>query len=99
MVVFALERGNVDLIIFIMPVVAGVLGTGPLASRILFYSLMLPAGLLKFYPLIVLSTALRERPRTFFAIAATAGLVVVGFFLSVPGRIGRNLGKHPARKG
>lgn len=79
MVVFALERGNVDLIMFMMLVVAGVLGTGPLANRILAYALMLLAGLLKFYPLIALSTALCERPRTFFAIAATTGLVVVGF--------------------
>ena len=80
MIVYALERGNVDVILFIMLVVAGVLGTGPLASRILSYALMLLAGLLKFYPLITLLTALRERPRTFFAIAAAAGLVVVGFF-------------------
>jgi hypothetical protein len=79
-VVFALERGNTDVILFIMLVVAGVLSTGPLASRILSYALILLAGLLKFYPLIVLLTALRERPRTFFAIAAAAGLIVVGFF-------------------
>jgi hypothetical protein len=80
MIVYALERGNVDVILFIMLVVAGVLSTGPLASRILSYGLILLAGLLKFYPLIVFLTALRERPRTFFAIAAAAGLIVVGFF-------------------
>lgn len=80
MVVFALERGNVDVILFIMLVVAGVLSTGSLASRILSYFLILLAGLLKFYPLIVLLTALRERPRTFLAIAAAVGLIVVGFF-------------------
>ena len=80
MIVFALERGNVDVILFIMLVAAGVLSTGPLASRILSYALILLAGLLKFYPLIVFLTALRERPRAFFAIAAAAGLIVVGFF-------------------
>lgn len=79
MIVFALERGNVDVILFIMLVVAGVLSTGSLASRILSYVLILLAGLLKFYPLIVLLTALRERPRTFTAIAAAAGLIVLGF--------------------
>jgi hypothetical protein len=79
MVVEALERGNVDVIIFIMLVVAGALSAGPLANRILSYALMLLAGLLKFYPLIVLSTALRERPRIFFTIAAAAGLIIVGF--------------------
>src|ERR1700730_2504029 len=79
-VVYALERGNSDVIIFIMLVVAGVLSTGPLASRILSYALILLAGLLKFYPLIGLLTALRERPRTFFVIAAAAGLIVLGLF-------------------
>ena len=42
--------------------------------------MILLAGLLKFYPLVVLSTVLRERPRAFFAITATAGLIIVGFF-------------------
>jgi hypothetical protein len=79
-VIFALERGNVDVIIFAMLVVAGVLSTGPAANRILSYALILIAGLLKFYPLIVLSTALRERARCFFAITAAAGVVVVGLF-------------------
>ena len=78
-VFYALERGNTDIIIFIMLVVAGVLSTGPLASRILSYALILLAALLKFYPLLVLSTALRERPRIFTSIAAAAGLIIVGF--------------------
>jgi hypothetical protein len=80
MVTYALERGNFDIVIFIMLVVAGVLSAGPLSSRILSYALILLVGLLKFYPLVVLSTALRERPRTFVAIAAAAGLIIVGFF-------------------
>ncbi len=79
MVVYCLERGNADAVIFIMLVIAGVLGAGPPANRILSYALILLAGLLKFYPLVALSTALRERPRGFFAIAATAGVIVVGF--------------------
>jgi hypothetical protein len=79
-VVYALERGNSDVIMFIMLVVAGVLSTGPLACRVLSYALILLAGLLKFYPLIGLLTALRERPRTFFLVAAAAGLIVVGLF-------------------
>jgi len=79
-IIYALERGNYDVIVFIMLVIAGVLSTGSLASRILSYALILLAGLLKFYPLIGLSTALRERPRTFLVIAAAAGLIVVGLF-------------------
>jgi hypothetical protein len=79
MVVFALERTNVDVIFFIMFVVAGVLSSGSLASRILSYALMLLAGLLKFYPLTLLSTTLRERPRTFLVIVAASSLIIVGF--------------------
>jgi hypothetical protein len=95
MIVFALERANVDVILFIMLVVAGVLSTGPLASRILSYALILLAGLLKFYPLIVFLTALRERPRTFFAIAAAAGLIVVGFFYRFRTELAAALNNHP----
>src|SRR3984893_5896600 len=95
MTVYALERCNVDVILFIMLVVAGVLSTGPLASRILSYALILLAGLLKFYPLIVFLTALRERPRTFFAIAAASGLIVVGFFYRFRTEIAATLNNAP----
>jgi hypothetical protein len=87
MVFFALERGNVDVIIFVILVAAGVLSTGQLASRLLSYALILLAGLLKFYPVTVLSTALRERPRTFFAISAAAGLIISGFVYRFHGEL------------
>ncbi len=78
MVLYGLERGNADVIIFIMLVVAGVAITGPLANRLLAYGLILLAGLLKFYPLVGFWAALRERPRIFVAIAAAAvGIVAV----------------------
>jgi hypothetical protein len=80
MVIYALERANSDVLIFIMLVVAGVLCTGPLANRILCYALMLLAGLFKYYPLAVLLTALRERPRTFVAITALVGLCTAAVF-------------------
>jgi hypothetical protein len=79
MVVFALERGNADAIVFIMMVVASVLSTGPLANRVCCYALILFAGLLKFYPLVVLLMALRERPRIFLAMIAAIGLAILGF--------------------
>jgi hypothetical protein len=80
MVAYGLERGNVDVVIFVILVVAGGLSAGPLPSRILSYALILLAGLLKFYPLVVLVTALRERPRTFFAIAGATGFCTAAFF-------------------
>lgn len=79
MALYGLERGNIDIIIFVMVVTAGVLSAGPLTNRLTAYGIILLAGLLKFYPLIALGTALRERPRTFFVIVGTVGLIVLGF--------------------
>jgi hypothetical protein len=94
-VIFALERGNVDVIIFIMLVVAGVLSIGLLANRILSYALILIAGLLKFYPLTVLFTALRERVRTCFVITAAASLIIVGFFFQFREELAASLTNIP----
>jgi hypothetical protein len=78
MVVYGLERGNADVILFVMLVAAGVLATGPLLGRIGSYALLLVAGLLKFYPIIGLLIALRERPRMLFRV----GFVAAGIFLA-----------------
>jgi hypothetical protein len=96
-VIYGLERGNFDIIIFIMLVAAGVLSTGKLTSRILSYALMLLAGLLKFYPLIALWAVLRERTRTFAAIVTAAGLIIIGIFYRVSELSRRRLEKafHP----
>jgi hypothetical protein len=75
MVVYALERANVDVLIFIMIVVAGMLGIGSLISRMVAYTILLFAGLLKFYPLVGFMIALRERPRVFI------GVCLISFFI------------------
>jgi hypothetical protein len=56
---------------------------------------MLLAGLLKLFPLIVLSTALRERPRTFFVIAAAVGLIILAFFHWFRDELSEALGNIP----
>ena len=81
MVIFALERANVDVILFSMVVTAGLLSTGPVLNRLLSYALLLFAGLLKFYPLIALVTALRERPRISISIALISIATVLLFFV------------------
>ena len=80
-VLFCLERGNVDVIIFIMMVVAGLLRTKRPGIRLLSYGVILLAGLLKFYPLIAFWTAFRERQRTFLLIAGAAGVIVIAFYI------------------
>jgi hypothetical protein len=55
----AAERGNADLILFLM-IVAGInLRVLPLAFRLGGYGLIIIAGLVKFYPLVALIVALR----------------------------------------
>lgn len=81
--IFGLERANVDVLVFILTVIAVRLWSGPLNLRIPGYAVMMLAGLLKFYPLTLLLLTLRERPKVFFGLAllATTALVLftVGF--------------------
>lgn len=81
MALFALERANVDIIIFLLVVAAGLLG--PRLSggwRLLAYAPPLLAALLKYYPITLLCVALRERPRVFF-ITTAASIAAVGIFV------------------
>jgi hypothetical protein len=78
-VVFALERANADVLLFLMMVGVVVLGTGSFMSRTASYALLLFAGLLKFYPLVGLVTALRESPRTFIIVGLVSACVVLAF--------------------
>jgi hypothetical protein len=75
--VFAVERANVDLIMFLLAVGAAFCLEGTLARRILGYGLMLTAGLLKFYPLVLLALLLRERLRVLLAMGIAAAAIVV----------------------
>lgn len=84
MVLFALERANVDVIIFLLVVVAGLLWRRLSSGwRLLAYAPPLLAALLKYYPITLLCLPLRERPRIFFiAMAvslATAALFIISF--------------------
>ncbi|HEV2549649.1 MAG TPA: hypothetical protein VGU20_20195 [Stellaceae bacterium] len=79
MVLFALERANLDLIVFLLVVAAGV--AWPRLSggwRLLAYGPPLLAALLKYYPLTLLCLTLREWSRAFLvATAASFGAVAV----------------------
>lgn len=70
--VFAIERGNVDLVIFLLAVAAALCLGVHLGRRILGYSLMLVGGLLKFYPLVLLVMLLRERLAVLAALCLAA---------------------------
>lgn len=77
--VFALERGNADLFLFVLTILGIHLVSGRLPMRLAGYGVFLFIGLLKFYPLVLLSLALRESPRVFAWITGVATLIVLGF--------------------
>ena len=74
--VFAVERGNVDLIIFLLAVGAGLCLGFTIGRRVLGYALMLLGGLLKFYPLVLLAMLLRERVAALLALGCAAAAIV-----------------------
>lgn len=78
-VAFAIERGNIDVVLFLMLVLAVFASLGSLRVRIAGNAVVLFAGLLKFYPLAALGYVLRERPRVFFALTAATLVILVLF--------------------
>jgi hypothetical protein len=79
MCVFALERGNIDLVIFLLMVLAGHALLGSARLRVLAYAIAVFGAVLKFYPVVALVTALRERPRRFLAVAGASAVVLILF--------------------
>jgi hypothetical protein len=75
MVVFALERANPDVLLFLMALMTGVLAECRLFLRILGYLLALLAALLKYYPIMIFVIAFRETISVFVALS----LLILGF--------------------
>jgi hypothetical protein len=74
---FALERANVDLLMFAMAVLAVRLRAGG-------YAVALLAGMLKFYPIVLLILAVRERLATCLAVWTVAlGVIALWLVLDV----------------
>ena len=77
-VFFAVERGNNDLVLFALGACAATLMLKGWGRRCLGFALLFLAGLLKFYPMLTMALALRERPGRFaaLALASFAGLAL-----------------------
>ena len=72
---FALERANVDLLMFVMAMLA-------VRLRTTGYAVSLLAGMLKFYPIVLLVLAVRERLVTCLVVwAVAAGVIALWFAL------------------
>jgi hypothetical protein len=79
---FAVERANLDVVMFLM-IIVGVLACGArLPVRLAGYALITLAGLLKFYPMVALIIAFRERPAIFATVALVATASLGGLVLA-----------------
>ena len=78
-VVFLLERANLDIFVFTLVGAAALWATRGPAQRYLSYIVYFAAGLMKYYPLILLGLIVRERPRIALAIGAAAGAILIAF--------------------
>ena len=77
--IFAIERANTDIVVFVLAATAALLASSSPAWPLAGYSAALLAGLLKYYPITMMLMATRERPLRFLAIAATS-IAIVGIF-------------------
>ncbi len=75
--VLAVERGNNDLVNFALVAGMAALMGRSATARLAGYAMGLLAGLLKFYPMLVMMAALREKPARFFAITAASIIVTL----------------------
>jgi hypothetical protein len=94
---FGVERGNADLILFVMIVLAVMLWNYHIACRWVGYLLFGLAGLLKFYPLVLFIMALRERVMVFLSICLTVMLTLLIFAWAYGAETLRALSALPKR--
>ena len=84
MVWFALERNNIDVWMYLLIFVGGLLFSGVFWMRCFSYIIFMLAGLLKYYPMILFLMATRERASRFWVIAfgSLTGLILfaLGFW-------------------
>lgn len=77
---YAVERANIDVIVFSAAVLAIFASQRSLRGRMWLYAVALGGALVKFYPLLLGALALRERPRVLAAIVV-AFAAVMGVFV------------------
>ena len=75
--VYALERANNDIVVFVLVASGCLLDRARHPRRLGCYALFLAAGLLKYYPLVLLLLVLREPRSTALAVAAGAAAAVL----------------------
>jgi hypothetical protein len=81
-VAFALERANVDIFVFPLAVLAVTLSCRSPRLRVFGYAVALFAGMLKYYPIMLLILTIRHRLGTLVAVGlASFGIIALWFML------------------
>ena len=93
--VFGLERANVDLLLFVMVAAAVPCLERGAAWRLLGYGLIVAAGLLKFYPWVLLVLLLRERPLVFLLGAAAFAAMLAALVAGYPVELAESIANLP----
>jgi hypothetical protein len=81
-VIFALERANNDVVVFLLAFAVGLLMLRKSPLRFVAFPVAFFAGMLKFYPITLLVLAARER-LTFFILIATLALACGAAFIAI----------------
>jgi hypothetical protein len=78
-VVLAMELANADVLMFVLLLLAGLAALRPSPARFVAYPLIVSAAMLKFYPVVAMIIALRERPACALLIVFVALLSLLLF--------------------
>jgi hypothetical protein len=95
-VVFGVERGNNDLVLFVLAALAASLSCRGPGLRLVGYGAALLAGLLKYYPMTLLVLSTRERPARFIGVAVGSLTIVLIFVATMGEDLARALRLVPA---
>jgi hypothetical protein len=96
MTIYALERANCDLFVFLLILVGFVLDAAPRRWRLGSYMFYLATGLLKYYPLVLLVLLARERRRDGLLIAGLCSAVVILLVIRGHADLAKALANIPA---
>ncbi len=90
-VVFAVERANPDILLFILALVTALSAEGGLAIRLIGYAAAVLSGLVKYYPFVTLIMVVEERVPVFLFVSVTVVLVLAMFGVAYSDEIVKTL--------
>jgi hypothetical protein len=96
MTVYALERANNDVVVFLLILCGGMLFMARRPYRLYSYALLLVAGMLKYYPIVLLVLLARERRRDTLAVVIAMSVTLISFGSYFHTELGKALANIPA---